>query len=67
VLEEGLVAAGDPVELLAADPQRVSVGDMVRPVYFDEPDPAGTEKALAIRTLSGGLRASLHVRLGGSS
>jgi len=63
VLEEGEVEAGDSIEALSIDPRRVTVLEMTRLLFSRENDPAGTEKALAIPTLSGGLRFSLEERL----
>jgi MOSC domain-containing protein YiiM len=66
VLQEGFVAAGDLVELVSTDSQRVTVLNMVRLLYSMEADRAGAEKALGIRTLSGWLRSSLQERLAAS-
>jgi MOSC domain-containing protein YiiM len=63
VLEEGEVGAGDVPELTRTDPERVTVRDMCRLLYFEPENLEGARKALGIRALSPGWRQSFEERL----
>jgi MOSC domain-containing protein YiiM len=51
VLQEGEVGAGDPIEQVKADPERMTVQEFVHLAYFDEGNLEGVRKALRIATL----------------
>lgn len=51
VLQEGEVCAGDPIERVKADPERMTVREFLHLAYFDEGDLEGVRKALRITTL----------------
>jgi MOSC domain-containing protein YiiM len=52
VLQEGEVGAGDPIERVTTDPERMTVRAFLHLAYFDEGDLEGMRKALRITTLS---------------
>jgi MOSC domain-containing protein YiiM len=52
VLEEGEVGAGDPIESVKTDPERMSVQEFIHLSYFDEGNLESMRKALRITTLS---------------
>jgi MOSC domain-containing protein YiiM len=51
VLREGMVAAGDRVELLSADPQRVSIAELVRLHLPGKADPDVLRRARKVGAL----------------
>src|SRR5436190_9286109 len=59
VLEEGEVGAGDAGERVARDPERVTVREMSRLLFFEKENLQGARRALRGRTLSPGWRGSL--------
>lgn len=59
VLEEGLVEAGQPVTLVEADPQKVSVHDINHLLYIDRSGIDVAYRALEIEALSPGWRGSM--------
>lgn len=63
VEREGLVAAGDPIELLARDEQAASVADLFRLYAFDKDDRATMRRALNSPGLAEGWRDFLAGRL----
>ena len=58
VLEEGEVGAGDVFDRVRADPERMTVREICRLLYFDPENLRGAKKALRIRSLSPGWRRS---------
>ena len=52
VLEEGEVGAGDSIERVKADPERMTIRQAVRLAFFEQKDVAMLEKSLRIRALS---------------
>jgi len=63
VLEEGDVAAGDEIVLLARNAASVSVAEVDALLYRPGPDPAKIRRALAVPALSPGWRTSLEAIL----
>ena len=63
VLEEGEVGAGDIVERVKTDPERMSVREVCHLLYFDQKNLEGAQKALRIQALSPGWRGSFEERL----
>ena len=63
VLEEGTVAAGDPLDVVSAPGHGVTVAEVVRVVYADRGDVDGLERALAAENLSPTWRGVLAQRL----
>jgi MOSC domain-containing protein YiiM len=63
VLEEGEVGAGDVLDLVRPDPERMTVRKICRLLYFDPENLEGARKALRIRALSPGWRQSFEERL----
>jgi MOSC domain-containing protein YiiM len=63
VLEEGGVGAGDVFERVRTDPERMTVREICRLLYFDSENLEGTRRALRIRALSPGWRQSFEERL----
>ncbi len=63
VLQEGEVGAGDGLVRVGTDPERVTVREMCRLLYFDPDNLEGAKKALRIRALSPGWRRSFEDRL----
>jgi MOSC domain-containing protein YiiM len=63
VLEEGEVGAGDVFDRVRTDPERMSVREICRLLYFDPENLRGAKKALRIRALSPGWRRSFVERL----
>ena len=63
VLEEGEVGAGDVFDRVRTDPERMSVREICRLLYFDPENLRGAKKALHIRALSPGWRRSFVERL----
>lgn len=63
VLEEGEVGAGDVFDRVRTDPERMSVREICRLLYFDPENLEGARKALRIRALSPGWRQSFEERL----
>ena len=52
VLEEGAVGAGDVVDRVRTDPERMTVREICRLLYFDPENLEGARKALRVRALS---------------
>jgi MOSC domain-containing protein YiiM len=63
VLEEGEVGAGDGVDRVRTDPERITVQEMCHLLYLDPENLEGAKKALRIRALSPGWRQSFEERL----
>jgi len=63
VLEEGEVGAGDALDLVTTDPERITVREMCHLLYFDPENLEGARKALCISALSPGWRQSFEQRL----
>jgi MOSC domain-containing protein YiiM len=63
VLEEGEVGAGDILNRVRSDPERMTVREICHLLYFDPENLEGTRRALRIRALSPGWRQSFEERL----
>ena len=63
VLEEGEIGAGDTLELVRTDPERVMVREACHLLYFDPENLEGVKKALRIQALAPGWRQSFEERL----
>ncbi|MGH7543379.1 MAG: MOSC domain-containing protein [Gemmatimonadota bacterium] len=63
VLEEGGVGAGDPIELVRADPAGLTVAEVLRLGYVDTEDIEGASRAAAVEALSEGWREWFKARL----
>jgi MOSC domain-containing protein YiiM len=63
VLEEGEVGAGDAIELVRTDPNRMTVREINHLLYFDGKNLIDAKRALAIEALSPGWRESFEERL----
>ncbi|MBA3753082.1 MAG: MOSC domain-containing protein, partial [Nitrospira sp.] len=63
VLEEGDVGAGDSIERITADPERMTIRQTVRLAFFEQNDVALLEKVLRIRALSSEWRGMLQEQL----
>ncbi len=63
VLEEGEVGAGDVIERVRMDPERMTVREMVRLLYVDREDREALERALRIQALSPRRRGAFEERL----
>jgi len=63
VLQEGEVGAGDLIELVETDAQRMTVEQMNRLLYFDPKNVDDAKRALCIDALSPGWRGSFEQRL----
>jgi len=59
VEREGMVSAGDTVELISADPARVSIADLVRLYTGEVKDAALLRRALGVAALPEGWKESL--------
>lgn len=64
VVEEGELAAGDPIELVKADPERVSVQFVNHLRFFDKSNRDEIEKALRVEALSPSWREDFEAMLG---
>ncbi len=64
VLEEGEVGAGDVIERVRMDPERLTVSEMNRLLYVTPDDCQTLERALRIEALSPRRRAAFEERLG---
>jgi len=63
VLEEGEVGAGDVFERVETEPERVTVREMSRLLFFAPENLEGAKRALRVRALSPGWRSSFAKRL----
>jgi MOSC domain-containing protein YiiM len=63
VLEEGEVGAGDGLDRVRTDPERITVREMCHLLYFDPENLEGAKNALRIRALSPGWQQSFEERL----
>jgi MOSC domain-containing protein YiiM len=63
VLEEGEVGAGDVLDRVKTDPERMTVQEVCHLLYFDQKNLEGAQKALRIQALSPGWRGSFEERL----
>jgi len=63
VVEEGEVGAGDDLDRIRTDPERMTVRQICHLLYFDSENLEGARKALRIRALSPGWRQSFKERL----
>jgi MOSC domain-containing protein YiiM len=64
VMEEGDVAAGDPIERIAEDQNRITVTEMFRLVLDHNADPAELRRLLDVPSLAAVWRQELEERLG---
>jgi MOSC domain-containing protein YiiM len=64
VMEEGEVAASDPIERLAEDQNRITVTEMFRLVLDHNADPAALRRLLGVPSLAAVWRQELEERLG---
>ena len=64
VMEEGEVAASDPIERLAEDQNRITVTEMFRLVLDHNADPAALRRLLDVPSLAAVWRQELEERLG---
>ena len=63
VLEEGVVGAGDSIELVRKDPEQMSVRQVCRLYYFDRDNLEDCKRAIRIKALSPGWREGFEDRL----
>ena len=63
VVEEGIVAPGDPIERVAEDEARITVSAMFRLVLDPDPDPADLARLLTVPALAAVWREELEARL----
>ena len=63
VSEEGEVGAGDVLDRVGSDPERMTVREICHLLYFDPENLEAARKALRIRALSPGWRQSFEERL----
>ncbi len=63
VLREGEVGAGDAFEFVESDPERMTVWEMSRLLFFEPENVEGAKRALRVTTLSPGWRDSFRERL----
>ena len=63
VVEEGEIGAGDAIETVERDTERMTVAAMMRLLYFEPDNMADTRRALRIDALSPGWRSSFEDRL----
>ena len=63
ILAEGEVRAGDTFELVKADPERITVGEMSHLLFFDPENVEGAKRALRIKVLSPAWRSTFEERL----
>lgn len=63
VLKEGEVGAGDAVERVESDPERLTVREASRLLFFEKENLEGARRALRVRALSPGWRDSFEERL----
>lgn len=63
VLREGEVGAGDVFERVESDPERMTVREMSRLLFFEPKNLEGAKRALRVRALSPGWRDSFEERL----
>ncbi len=63
VLKEGEVGAGDAVERVESDPERLTVREASRLMFFEEENLEGARRALRVRALSPGWRDAFEKRL----
>ena len=63
VLEEGEVGAGDLIERVRIDPERITVREMLRLLYIERDDREALARALRIQALSPRRRAAFEERL----
>lgn len=64
VVEEGELAAGDPIELIKPDPERVTVHFVNHLRFFDKNNREGIEKALRVKALAPSWRKDFEAMLG---
>jgi MOSC domain-containing protein YiiM len=64
VSEEGEVAAGDPIELVAEDENRVTLLELTELLYDRRADPESLRRALRIPALAEVVRQNFEARLG---
>ena len=67
ILEEGEVGAGDVIERVKVDPERMTVREINHLLYFDQGNLEGATKALRIPALSPGWRGAFEEILTKSS
>lgn len=63
VLEEGNVGAGDSIERITTDPERMTIRQTVRLAFFEQDDVAMLEKVLRIQALSQDWRGMFREQL----
>jgi MOSC domain-containing protein YiiM len=66
VLEEGEVGAGDRIERLSTDPERLTIREVSRVMYLEPDDLEGVRRALRVRSLAPGWRKTFRQRLAGA-
>jgi MOSC domain-containing protein YiiM len=67
VLEEGEIAASDPIFIAEKDSRGLRVAEMTELMYRSPVDPERIRRALGIEALPGGLRRTLEKRLAGEN
>lgn len=63
VLEEGVVEAGDPIELVQADERRISIVDMLTLIFTKKPAASDLERIIAIPRLAAVWQTEFQARL----
>jgi MOSC domain-containing protein YiiM len=63
VTQEGDVGAGDPVDVLARDPEGITVGDVTRLYVRDKRNVAKLRRAIQVAALPEGWRSQFHDQL----
>ena len=63
VLEEGDVGAGDAIERISADPEGITVREIVHLRYFDQENLEGARRVLRLRALSPGWQRAFAERV----
>jgi MOSC domain-containing protein YiiM len=63
VLEEGVVGAGDPIELVQADERRISIIDMLTLIFTKEPAASDLQRIISIPGLAAVWQTEFQARL----
>jgi len=63
VLEEGTVGAGDSIERIGTDPERITIPQAVRLAFFEQDDVPALKKVLRIQALSQDWRTMFQEQL----
>jgi MOSC domain-containing protein YiiM len=64
VLKEGVVAAGDEIELLSRDPNNITIADVVRLYAFEKDDRETLRRAITVTALPESWREHFRKQLG---